>query len=161
MGVGAIVDALAERGIEGSDRVVGIAQGWTLNGAIKTTEVKLASGTMVHCGQPLMAWAVGNAKAEPRGNAITITKQTAGSGKIDPLMATFDAVALMSKNPESQGPSVYDDEDAYATLYGKQDTDDAGEAWDPAVIADVRHPMFSEHKRRFEAWQAMQPDEGF
>lgn len=100
MGVGSIVDALAERGIEGGDRVVGIAQGWTLNGAIKTAEVKLANGTLVHCGQPLMAYAVTNAKAEPKGNAITISKQISGAGKIDPLMAFFNAVALMSRNPE-------------------------------------------------------------
>ena len=103
MGVGALVDALAERGIEGADRVVGISQGWTLNGAIKTAEIKLANLTLVHCGQPIMAWCVGNAKAEPKGNAVTITKQAAGSGKIDPLMAMFDAVALMSRNPEPMG----------------------------------------------------------
>ena len=99
MGVGAIVDALAEKDITGDDRVVGIAQGWTLNGAIKTAEVKLANRTFVHCGQSLLAYAVSNAKAEPKGNAITITKQLAGAGKIDPLMAAFNAVALMSRNP--------------------------------------------------------------
>lgn len=104
MGVGAVVDALAEREIEGADRVVGISQGWTLNGAIKTAEIKLANGTMVHCGQALMAWAVGNAKTEPKGNAITITKAAAGTGKIDPLMALFDAVMLMSRNPEAVPP---------------------------------------------------------
>lgn len=103
MGVGAIVDALADRDIAGNDRVVGISQGWTLNGAIKTAETKLAVGTMVHCGQEIMAWCVGNAKVEPKGNAITITKQAAGTGKIDPLMAMFDAVALMSRNPEAEG----------------------------------------------------------
>ena len=104
MGVGAVVDALAEREIQGADRVVGISQGWTLNGAIKTAEIKLANGTMVHCGQALMAWAVGNAKTEPKGNAITITKAAAGTGKIDPLMALFDAVMLMSRNPEAVPP---------------------------------------------------------
>lgn len=102
MGVGAIVDALAERGIEGDERVVGVSQGWTLSGAIKTTEIKLANGTLVHCGQPLMAWAVGNAKVEPKGNAVTITKQVAGAGKIDPIMAAYNAVVLMSRNPEAQ-----------------------------------------------------------
>jgi phage terminase large subunit-like protein len=106
MGVGAIVDALAERGIAGDERVGGVPQGWTLSGAIKTTEVKLANGTLQHAGQKLMAWAVGNARCEPKGNAVTITKQVAGAGKIDPLMATFDAVSLMSKNPDT-AESVY------------------------------------------------------
>lgn len=110
MGIGAIVDALAEHGIVGPDRVVGIAQGWTLNGAIKTAEIKLANGTLTHCGQPIMAYAVGNAKAEPKGNAITITKQLAGTAKIDPLMALFNAVALMTLNPEPKFTrSVYED----------------------------------------------------
>lgn len=108
LGVGSLVDALALRGIEGDDRVVGISQGYTLTGSIKSAEVKLADGTFSHCGQPIMAWAVSNAKVEPRGNAIIITKQTAGSAKIDPLMALFDAVALMSRNPEAMGPSAYE-----------------------------------------------------
>ncbi len=98
-GVGAMVDALAEVGIEGTDRVVGVTQGWKLSGSIKTTERKLADGTLRHAGQRLMNWAVGNARVEPKGNAITITKQASGAAKIDPLMAAFNAVALMATNP--------------------------------------------------------------
>lgn len=105
-GVGAVVDALDEAGISGPQRVVGVSQGFKLMGAIKTAERKLADGTLVHADQPLMAWAVGNAKVEPKGNAILITKQAAGVAKIDPLMAAFNAIALMSMNPEAQG-SVY------------------------------------------------------
>ncbi|EHH4785245.1 terminase large subunit [Escherichia coli] len=82
------------------ESVVGISQGWKLGGAIKTTERKLAEGVLVHGGQPLMAWCVGNARVEPKGNAILITKQASGRGKIDPLMALFNAVSLMSLNPE-------------------------------------------------------------
>lgn len=99
-GIGAIVEAIVEREIA-EDRIVGIPQGWRLVGAIKTTERKCAEGALKHSGSALMTWCVGNAKVEPRGNAILITKQQAGSAKIDPLMATFNAVALMSMNPQS------------------------------------------------------------
>jgi phage terminase large subunit-like protein len=36
-----------------------------------------------------MSWCVGNARVEPKGNPIVITKQASGSAKIDPLMTTF------------------------------------------------------------------------
>ena len=97
-GLGGITDALAEADIP-EEKMIGVSQGWKLTGAIKTAERKLAEGVLVHGGQPLMNWSVGNAKVEPRGNAVIITKQAAGSAKIDPLMAIFNAVTLMSLNP--------------------------------------------------------------
>lgn len=102
-GIGAIVDELLsdERGIE-QGQITAVSQGWRLNGAIKTTERAVAGGELVHAGQRLMAWAVGNARIVPAGNAVTITKQISGSAKIDPLMATFNAVSLMSLNPEAR-----------------------------------------------------------
>jgi len=114
VGIGAIVDELEAGDEKGEcaiehERIVGIPQGWRLSGAIKTTERKVAEKTLIHGGQPLMAWCVGNARVEPRGNAILITKQASGTGKIDPLMAVFDAVALMAMNPEArQVKSVYE-----------------------------------------------------
>lgn len=101
-GVGGILDALVQAGIP-ADKVVGVSQGWRLGGAIKTTERKLAEGGLVHDGSPMMAWCVGNAKVEPRGNSILITKQASGFAKIDPLMALFNAVSLLALNPESRG----------------------------------------------------------
>ncbi len=98
VGIGAIVDALVEAGMS-MDRIVAISQGWKMAGSIKTAERKLAEGTLHHGDSPLMAWAVGNAKVEPKGNAVAITKQAAGWAKIDPLMALFNAVALLSLAP--------------------------------------------------------------
>lgn len=100
-GLGGIVDALSEAGIP-EEKLIGVSQGWKLTGAIKTAERKLAEGVLVHSGQPIMAWCVSNAKVEPRGNAVIITKQAAGSAKIDLLMALFNAVTLMSLNPASE-----------------------------------------------------------
>lgn len=133
------VDALAQQGIEG-DLVAGIQQGWRLNGIIKALEVRLSNGTAVHAGQDLMAWCVGNARVEARGNAISITKQAAGTAKIDPFVAVLCAGALMVRNPQAQALSIYDvlgsegdagDEDelqprgrAMALAFGEDDDDD-------------------------------------
>lgn len=100
-GIGSIVDEITGRGIE-LERIVGVSQGWRLVGAIKTAERKLSEKKLVHEGSPLMAWCVGNAKVVPSGNAVLITKQASGTGKIDPLMSTFNAVELMSRNPQGQ-----------------------------------------------------------
>ncbi len=106
-GVAVLVDRLADRGVS-EDQLTGVAQGYKLNGAIKGAERRLKSKTLRPAKSPLMAWCVGNAKVEKRGNATIITKQVSGSGKIDPLMASINAVELMSRNPEAAGRSVYE-----------------------------------------------------
>jgi len=103
MGVGLIVEAMAEAGVD-RNRIVAVPQGWKLNGAIKAAEVKLESGELLHAAQPIVAWAVSNAKVEPKGNAVTITKQASGTAKIDPLMALFDCAACLTAHP--QAPSL-------------------------------------------------------
>lgn len=98
-GIGAIVDAIVDRKIE-FERIVGIQQGWRMVGAVKTVERWLNDCKLIHGGQPIMAWSIGNAKPEARGNAVVITKQQAGTAKIDPLMALLNSATLMSLNPK-------------------------------------------------------------
>lgn len=102
-----VMAALIAAGVP-EDMIIGISQGWKLTGAIGVAERKLASGEMTHAAQPLMAWCVGNAKVVPVGNAVNITKQASGTGKIDPLMAMLNSVSLMALNPVAKGPSVYE-----------------------------------------------------
>lgn len=97
-GLGGILEALVDAEVP-QDKIIGISQGWKMTGAIKTTERKLAEGGLIHAGRPMMAWCVSNAKVELRSNAIVITKQAAGTAKIDTVMAMFNAVTLMSLNP--------------------------------------------------------------
>jgi phage terminase large subunit-like protein len=117
IGIGAIVDILAERGIisaaasadePGARILAGISQGYKLKGAIYTAEIMLANGTLRHADQPLMTWAVGNARAEVKGNSVLITKALSGVGKIDPLMALLNAVTLMSDNPKAPVTDIND-----------------------------------------------------
>jgi phage terminase large subunit-like protein len=98
VGIDAITTALDVEDIKG-EMIVGISQGWRLSGTIKSVERRLAEGSFLHGAKPIMAWCVGNAKIVANGNAINITKAVSGSAKIDPLMALFDASALMAMNP--------------------------------------------------------------
>lgn len=99
LGLGGLLDGLLDADIP-EDKLIAVAQGFKLMGYILTTERKLAEGNLYHAGQDLMTWCVGNARAVIKGNGMMISKQESGVGKIDPLIATFNAVALMSMNPE-------------------------------------------------------------
>lgn len=98
-GIASILDALEEAGID-IEKVIGIPQGWKMNGAIKTVERRLVEKSLVHAGRPMMAWCAGNARMQQAGNAVYITKQASGTAKIDPLMAMINAVELMSRAPQ-------------------------------------------------------------
>ena len=99
LGLGGLLDGLLGVGIP-EDSMLAVPQGYKLMGYILTTERKLAEGNLWHAGQQLMTWCAGNARVIMVGNGMRITKQESGVGKIDPLIATFNAVALMTMNPE-------------------------------------------------------------
>lgn len=100
VGIGAVVDAIVAAGVP-FELVKAVGQGFRLSGNIQTTSRRLAAGTLWHCDQALMAWAVGNVRIELKGNNLFATKQTAGAAKIDPFMAMMNAVDFMGRNPEA------------------------------------------------------------
>ena len=113
-GVGLIVEALKVADIYEADPakpapstpLIGVSQGYRLQGAIKTAERMLEDQTLLHADQPLLSWSVGHARTEMKANAMLVSKAASGTAKIDPLMALFVSIALMATNPEPKG-SVY------------------------------------------------------
>lgn len=106
-GLGGLLDGLLGVGIP-QEQLVGVPQGHRLMGYIMTAERKLAEGNLWHAGQQLMTWCAGNARVVMIGNGMRITKQESGVGKIDPLIATFNAVALMTMNPIAKNLDIDD-----------------------------------------------------
>jgi phage terminase large subunit-like protein len=101
-GIGAIVDALEKIGVtQDAETLDAVRQGIALMGAIKTVERKLADGKFRHGAQELLSWCVGNLIIVPTPTAMRVGRDEAGFGKVDPLMALFNAAHLMSLNPES------------------------------------------------------------
>jgi phage terminase large subunit-like protein len=114
-GMGSLLDALVAAGLfpyddkTGKGHIAPVRQGVGLTGTIKTVEFKLGDGMLRHDGSNLMAWCVGNAKAELKGSNLYIAKQFAGSGKIDPLISLLNAAQLLEAGPvaDSVSASVY------------------------------------------------------
>ncbi len=105
-GLGELVDALASLDVSAADgNLIGVGQGYRLMNAIKTAERRLATGTLWHGGSSLMSWCTANLKIEPTATAIRATKQNAGDAKIDPIMAAFNAIDVLSTAP--LGASIY------------------------------------------------------
>lgn len=89
------------------EQLVTIGQDWRLSPAWWGMERMLKQRTFRHCGQPMMAWTVGNAKPEVKGSAMRITKEVAGKAKIDPLVATANSVMLMMRDPVAAKPAKF------------------------------------------------------
>ena len=96
----AIIEALTGVGVT-DEMIRRLLQGPALAPALYGLERKLSDGTFWHGGSLLMAWVMGNAKTEQRGNSLMVTKAVAGRAKIDPLIALFQAAILMSWNPSA------------------------------------------------------------
>lgn len=102
-----VMDAMAAIELEGP-LLCGVRQGGGLRGAIWTMEHKLKAREVRHAGAKMMNWVLGNARAERVGSMVVIEKATAGTGKIDPLIAVLNAAELMGRNPVAAAPADFE-----------------------------------------------------
>ncbi|MCK1676624.1 terminase large subunit [Bradyrhizobium sp. 150] len=150
-GIGAIVDALAGIDItQDAETLDAVRQGIGLMGAYKTVERKLGDRTFLHCGSELLNWCVGNARVVLTTTASRIAREEAGFGKIDPLIALFNAAHLMTLNPESGGRSVFDTMDDGEDPQSDAESQ-ASLAEEAMILRDPQHPRFEEMRERFNA----------
>ncbi len=79
-------------------------------GYILTAELKIARRDLLHANQPILNWSMSNSRTVVKGSGVMLSKGESGVGKIDPVIAMLNAVALMSENPEppkSNQPSIF------------------------------------------------------
>lgn len=145
IGVDSLAGDLALAGFNSEEgHVLGIRQGYMLNGVIHNVTRRLIAGTLMHDGSDLMTWCVGNAIVVPRGSAISIERAASGYGKIDPLLALINAAAIMGRNPEPFGggtiygnltPEVVAAMDRQlAAVAVDDDEDDDGDGYGPRYL---------------------------
>jgi phage terminase large subunit-like protein len=140
-GIGAIVDALSGIGVTVDQEKLGaIRQGIALMGAIKTIEIKLADYSFRHSGSRMLGWCASNAIVVPTPTAMRIARDETGYGKIDPLMALFNAAALMAMNPEASGS--YFDSDEF------EETAQIGETT-AEILANPMHPLWEQKREEY------------
>jgi phage terminase large subunit-like protein len=108
-GMGPLVDALVNAGFDPGDEslkraghITGIRQGVGLSSAIYTVEFRLGDGMLRHDGSNMMAWCVSNALVQLRGSAVYVSKESSGTGKIDPLVALLNAAKVMEIGPVAE-----------------------------------------------------------
>jgi phage terminase large subunit-like protein len=114
-GIDLLLDALASRGLN-PPLVVPVPQGWKLQSAVSGVPLRLEAGTLVHGGQPLLTWSVGNAKQRLKGSNYVVEKELAGAAKIDPLIALFNAAMRMRENPQAALVGSYMDSEQMMVL---------------------------------------------
>ena len=74
---------------------------------------------LLHDGSAMMSWCVSNARATLKGSNMLIDKGLSGAGKIDPLIALFNAVKLMEAGPVAAVTTIaspYDEDEDYSVV---------------------------------------------
>jgi phage terminase large subunit-like protein len=153
---GEIVRNLGDEGVS----MVEFGQGFMSMGPATAEFMRRLIGREVsHGGDEVATWCASNVsvRTDPAGNEKPDKERSIE--RIDPVVAFIMATGRsMARSDEL--PSVYSSEDSYVAAFGPRSvTDDGSEEWSPEILADMKHPDFAEHKRRFEAWQDAQRED--
>ncbi len=149
-----VMQALMDDGLP----VATISQGWLMQSpAVRDLECAIIARKYRHGGHPVLRWCFGNVAVHTDSNGNKTFHKGKSRDRIDGASAAWMGISRATSG-ENDGRSIYDrpiwdDKPAEAVA------NDDGTAWDGEILKDVSHPLFAEHRRRFERWQDAQPDE--
>lgn len=154
----AVMNPLTDDGLP----VVTLQQGWiTQAPAVKELERAIVGRTFRHDGNPVLRWCFENVAVHRDSNSNATFHKGKSRDRIDGATGCWMAVSRASAGDREisifDRPELWSDAPAEPNAAAPAEDDDS--KWDPKIIADRRHPQFQEHKRRFEAWQALQPED--
>ncbi len=144
----AAMTALQKRGLT----VAQFGQGF-LSMAAPVRELKRAilKRKFRHGGNPLLRLCFGNVVVDKdAAENEKFTKERA-RGRIDGAVGAAMGIGRALAN--AGAVSIFDRPELWAATKATAPATGDDGSWDPEILKDMTHPLFAEHKRRFEDWQ--------
>lgn len=80
----------------------------TMSEPMKELDALIRSGRIIHDGDPILAWAIGNVTAKEDKKGCVFPNKDSSANKIDPVTASIMALGrAMTRDPEPNGPLIY------------------------------------------------------
>lgn len=146
--------------------VIEFGQGFvSMAGPVKELKKKILSGKFRHGGNRLLRMCFANVVTEKDAAENEKFTKSKSRGRIDGATAAAMCVGRMLAH-DAEGVQryrgVFANKERYQKAYDRKDPEVKAEedknsvAFDYAIINDMNHPLFAEHKARFERWQDLQ-----
>lgn len=155
----AVSTALQKEGLT----VVEFGQGFaTMAAPMRELKRAILGRQFRHGNNPVLRMCFANAVAVTDDAENEKLSKERANGRIDLAVCAVMGVgrAIANERP----PSIFDRPELWGEAANHRSTDvtgDTGTEWSPEILADMRHPLFAEHKRRFEAWQDTQSEDAY
>ena len=150
----AVMNPLTDDGLP----VVTLQQGWiTQAPAVKELERAIIGRTFRHDGNPVLRWCFENVAVHTDSAGNKTFHKGKSRDRIDGATGCWMAIARASAGDITA--SIHDRPELWGIVPASSDAEDDDTTWDPTILQDVSHPLFAEHKARFERWQDLQPEE--
>lgn len=154
----AVMNPLTDDGLP----VVTLQQGWiTQAPAVKELERAIVGRTFHHDGNPVLRWCFENVAVHTDSAGNRTFHKGKSRDRIDGATAAWMAISRASAGDITV--SIHDRPELWAAKTAAaaalDSAADDSTTWSPEILKDARHPLFAEHKARFDRWHDLQPED--